>query len=230
MKIMFGGLSAMLLSAAMILSQSVAAASSCDSLMSLSLARTTITSTTTVAAGGFALPQGTPPGPPGTFTSYNTLPAFCRVHGVTKASADSHIEFEVWLPVSGWNGKCQGAGNGGFAGSIDYPDMAVALSAGYATSSTDTGHQGGGTDAKWALGHLEKIADYGHRAIHETAETAKAIIRTFYGMAPKHSYFSSCSNGGREALMEAQRYPADYDGIIAGAPAGFFTHITASFD
>src|SRR6202030_1878260 len=102
--------------------------------------------------------------------------------------------------------------------------LAQALATGYAASSTDTGHKGAATDARWALGHPEKILDFGYRAVHETAEQSKAIIRAFYGEAPKHSYFSSCSNGGRQALMEAQRFPADYDGIIAGAPGDSFTH------
>ena len=137
--------------------------------------------------------------------------------------------FEVWLPSSGWNGKYQGTGNGGFAGSIGYSALAGALSAGYATSSTDTGHEAANTDARWALGHPEKIVDYGYRAIHETAEKSKAIIQAFYGDSPKHSYFNGCSNGGRQALMEAQRYPADYDGIVAGAPANFLTHHVAGF-
>ena len=100
---------------------------------------------------------------------------------------------------------------------------------GYASSSTDTGHKGDATDARWALGHTEKIVDFGYRAVHETADKTKALVRAFYGEAAKHSYFSSCSNGGRQALMEAQRFPADYDGIIAGAPAASFTHIIASF-
>ena len=98
-----------------------------------------------------------------------------------------------------------------------------------ATSSTDTGHKGGGTDALWALGHPEKIIDYGYRAIHETSEKSKAVVRAFYGEGPQHSYFSSCSNGGRQALMEAQRYAADYDGLIAGAPSANFTRIAAGF-
>jgi feruloyl esterase len=100
---------------------------------------------------------------------------------------------------------------------------------GYASSSTDTGHQGGVTDARWALGHVEKIVDFGYRAVHETADKSKTIVRAFYGSPAAHSYFSSCSNGGRQGLMEAQRYPEDYDGIISGAPAGSFTHITAGF-
>jgi feruloyl esterase len=130
-----------------------------------------------------------------------------------------------------------GVGNGGLAGSIYYapppdlsgsvPGVAQELAAGFAVSSTDTGHRAGQGDAKWALGHPEKIVDYGYRAIHETAEKSKAIIRAFYGMNPKGSYFDSCSNGGREALMEAQRFPSDYDGIIAGAPGYFATHLVA---
>jgi feruloyl esterase len=211
------------------------AAATCENLANLKLADTTITGAQLVAAGAFTPPVAPPNGL--ALVAYKALPAFCRVQGVIRPSSDSHIEFEVWLPASGWNGKYLGVGNGGFAGSIIYtagpagntPGLAQALATGYATSSTDTGHKGGGTDAKWALGHPEKIVDYGYRAVHETAEQSKAIIRAFYGEAPKHSYFSSCSNGGREALMEAQRYPADYDGIIAGAPAGPFTHILAAF-
>jgi feruloyl esterase len=203
------------------------AAATCDSLAALKLPGTTITSAKTVAAGAFTLPAGPPP--PALASSFKKLPDFCRVEGVLQPSSDSHIEFEVWLPAFGWNGKIQGAGNGGFAGSINYAGLTASVLGGYASSSTDTGHKGDATDARWALGHPEKIVDYGYRAIHETAEKSKAIIRAFYEEDVKHSYFSSCSNGGRQALMEAQRYPADYDGIIAGAPAGSFTHIVASF-
>jgi feruloyl esterase len=157
------------------------------------------------------------------------------VEGVIQPSSDSHIEFEVWLPSSGWNGKYLGVGNGGLGGSINYtaradsnaPDLAQAIASGYATSSTDTGHKGVNTDADWALGHLEKIIDYGYRAIHETAIASKAIVKAFYDGDPRESYFNSCSNGGRQALMEAQRYPADYNGIVAGDPAYFSTHQSA---
>jgi hypothetical protein len=142
-----------------------------------------------------------------------------------KPSADSDIKVEVWLPSSGWNSKFQGVGNGGFAGAIDYPALSDAVSRGYATAATDTGHEAGVTDAQWALNHPEKITDFGYRAIHETADHAKAVIKAFYGGAPKRSYFNSCSDGGREALMEAQRFPADYDGIVAGSPAGYWTHL-----
>jgi len=119
--------------------------------------------------------------------------------------------------VSGWNGKFRGQGNGGFAGYIDYEALAHAVALGYASGATDTGHAT--TDADWALGQPEKIVDYGYRGIHEMTAESKSIAEAFYGSAPRLSYFASCSNGGRQALMEAQRYPADYDGIIAGAPA-----------
>jgi feruloyl esterase len=204
------------------------AAATCDSLVGLKLPNTTITSAQTVAAGAFTLPPGVPASPFGA-PSFKKLPDFCRVEGVIQPSSDSHIEFEVWMPAFGWNGRYHGEGNGGFAGSINYGALADSVLNGYASSSTDTGHKGDATDARWALGHTEKIVDFGYRAVHETAENSKAIIHEFYGEDLKHSYFSSCSNGGRQALMEAQRYPADYDGIIAGAPAASFTHIIASF-
>jgi feruloyl esterase len=133
------------------------------------------------------------------------------------------------MPAVGWNGRYQGVGNGGFAGDISYPQLAAALSASYATASTDTGHRAGGTNAEWAFGHPEKIVDYGYRAIHLTAENAKALIRAFYGEPAKYAYFTGCSNGGRQALMEAQRFPDDYNGIIAGAPAANFTRTAALF-
>jgi feruloyl esterase len=132
---------------------------------------------------------------------------------------------EVWMPVSGWNGKFQGEGNGGFAGLIGYASLAGGLSRGFATAGTDAGHAAGPTDASWALGHPEKIIDFGYRGVHEMTLKAKAIVRAFYGKDPQHSYFGSCSDGGREALMEAQRYPEDYDGILAGAPANYWTHL-----
>ena len=175
-----------------------------------------------VAAGAFAPPSGSA-------AAFKGLPAFCRVQGVLKPSGDSNIEFEVWLPLSGWNGKYQGTGNGGFAGSIQYAALAAGVQNGYATSSTDTGHQGGVTDGEWALNHYEKIVDFGYRAVHETADASKAIVKAYYGGAAKRSYFAGCSHGGRQALMEAQRYPNDYDGIVAGAPANYLTHHVSGF-
>ena len=195
------------------------AAESCESLAKLDLASTSMSRAESVPAGSFTPPGG---------KAIPDLPAFCRVAGVIQPSSDSHIEFEVWMPTSGWNGKFQGVGNGGFAGAISYEQLGGVLAHGYATASTDTGHHAGGTDASWALKHPEKIADFGYRAIHETAVKAKAILTAFYGESPKRSYFSSCSNGGRQALMEAQRYPEDYDGIVAGAPANYWTHLLAN--
>jgi hypothetical protein len=204
------------------------APTSCADLKALSLGDASITQSASVPAGPFAVPAD-----PGAAEQTIPLPAFCRVQGVIAPTKDSHIEFEVWLPDAGWNGKYQGVGNGAFAGAIEYSNdlggLASALRTGYAAASTDTGHKGAGIDAGWALGHPEKVIDYGYRAIHETAEKSKAIIRAFYGEPAKHSYFSSCSTGGRQALMEAQRFPADYDGIIAGAPAANFTRILAAY-
>ena len=189
----------------------------CSALAQAAWANTTVTTATLVAAGEFT--------PPGANQPIRKTPAFCRLAGSIRPTADSDIRFEVWLPLStAWNRKFQGIGNGGYAGSIGYSALASAITHGYAAASTDTGHTGGG-DAKWALHHPEKTIDFGHRAIHETAVVAKAAIRHFYGAGPQRSYFNSCSNGGRQALMEAQRYPEDYDGIIAGAPANYWTHL-----
>jgi Tannase and feruloyl esterase len=149
---------------------------------------------------------------------------FCRVQGSIKPSPDSDIAFEVWLPPqAAWNGKYEGVGNGGFAGYVLYGAMDRALEAGYAVSATNTGHYGGDLEAGWALGHPEKITDFGWRGIHETASASKAVIEAYYAKPPARSYFAGCSDGGREALMEAQRFPKDYDGIVAGAPANFWT-------
>ncbi len=204
----------------------VLAAAPCESLAQVKAPNTTITKSEIVPAGAFVPAGGPADGQVG--FDYKKLPPFCRVQGVIQPSSDSHIEFEVWLPSSGWNGRYEGVGNGGFAGSIDYGAMADAVFNGYAAAGTDTGHKGGAINAQWALGHPEKIADFGYRAIHETADRAKTIIAAFYSARPKHSYFSSCSNGGREALMEAQRFPDDYDGILAGAPANYWTHLLAT--
>src|SRR5207248_10098582 len=95
---------------------------------------------------------------------------------------------------------------------------AVAINAGYPPVGTDTGHQGPITDASWALNNLERQLNFGYLAVHRTSEAAKAIVRSYYGSNETKSYFSGCSNGGRQAMMEAQRFPDDFDGIIAGAP------------
>lgn len=149
-----------------------------------------------------------------------------RVRGVARPTPKSHIIFELWLPENGWNGRYYQLGNGGFAGNIDYPSLAADAARGNAVAVTDTGHGGGsgdGFDARWAAGEPERVADYGHRSIKATSDAARALIDAYYGRPPAHCYFVGCSNGGRQALMAAQRYPDDWDGIIAGAPANRWT-------
>jgi feruloyl esterase len=129
-------------------------------------------------------------------------------------SADSDIRVEVWLPQAGWNHKIQATGNGGLGGAIPYPEMAAAVSAGYAVAGTDTGHVG--SNADFIAGHPEKLVDFAYRAVHEMTVTAKAMVAAHYGAQAARSYFSSCSTGGRQALIEAQRFPDDFDGLVAG--------------
>ncbi len=193
----------------------------CDSLAALALPNTKITLAQLVPAGTFTLPPS--PLPTQTTPSFKDVPTFCRIVAEAAPTPDSDIKIEVWMPATGWNGKFRGQGNGGFAGVIDYPGMGAAVKRGYATAGTDTGHTT--TDAAWALGHAQKVIDFGYRGIHEMTTKARAIIDAFYGSNPQHSYFASCSDGGREALMEAQRFPEDYDGILAGAPANYWTHL-----
>ncbi len=151
--------------------------------------------------------------------------AFCRVTLRLTPTADSSIRTELWLPApQHWNGKFQGVGNGGLAGDIPHDSLAAGLRRNYATAATDTGHDNAAGVGRFAQGHPEKIVDYGHRAIHLTAVAGRAITAAYYGRAPRHSYFVGCSQGGQEALMEAQRYPADYDGIVAGDPDYNQTH------
>ncbi len=196
-----------------------AAAASCDALAGMKVGDASVT-----AAGNISPPFSIVGQVPAKVVSLS-LP-FCRVEGTIRPTADSDIRFELWLPpAAAWNSKYQGLGNGGFAGSIQYEPISWALEAGYAVSGTDTGHVGSAIDARWAPGHPEKVVDFGWRAIHETAATSKAIIEAYYGRAPAHAYFSGCSDGGREALMEAQRFPEDYDGIVAVAPANFWTQV-----
>jgi len=197
----------------------------CEALAKLTLPNTTITSAQLVAAGQFA-PPGANPAPPGNPSPFANLPAFCRVAATLTPSADSDIKIEVWMPVADWNGKFQGVGNGGWSGAIGYGPLAAALRRGYAAASTDTGHSGG--SASFALGHPEKLTDFAWRAGHEMTVQAKAIVAVFYGNGPRLSYWTGCSSGGKQGLTEAQRFPADYDGIVAGAPANFWTHLMFS--
>ena len=189
---------------------------SCDTLASLALPDTTITSAQLVAAGKFTPPghgQGKAKGP----NPYVDLPEFCRVMATLKPTSDSDIKVEIWLPAAVWNGKFQAVGNGGWAGVISYSAMADAIRVGYASASTDTGHVGGrGT---FALDHPEKLIDFSWRSEHDMTVKAKAVIQAFYGKAARLSYWNGCSTGGRQGLKEAQMFPDDYDAIIAGAPA-----------
>jgi hypothetical protein len=203
-------------------------APSCPRLAKLALPHAKITAAERIAPGTYAPMTTMTPWTAGDAALYKSLPAFCRIAVEAQPSADSDIKVEIWMPESDWNGKFQGRGNGGFAGEIDYHGLAMAVHQGYASAGTDTGHSAGGTDARWALNHPEKITDFGFRAIHEMTLTAKAVMNEFYSHHLQHSYFSSCSNGGRQALMEAQRFPADYDGIVAGAPANYWTHLLTS--
>jgi feruloyl esterase len=208
----------------------------CESLMSLKIPNATITAAADVGAGAFVAPaaargandeaaQGRAGGAAaaggagaggGSGNPYANAPAFCRVQATLKPTPDSDIKAEVWLPAT-WNTKYQAVGNGGWAGTVSYPAMAAAVTSGYATASTDTGHTGGTAD--FALGHPEKLKDFGYRAIHETTVFAKQVIDKFYSTAPTISYFNGCSTGGRQAITEAQRYPSDFNAIVAGASA-----------
>ncbi len=194
------------------------AAAACEDLVRLQRPATTVTAAQAVAAGAFTPPAAGGRGRGGPAAQiYPRLPAFCRVAVTLTPSSDSDIKVEVWLPMSGWNGKFQAVGNGGMAGTIPYAAMAAALNAGYATGGTDTGHVGNNAD--FVPGHPEKLVDFAYRAIHEMTVASKAVIQAHYGGPPKRSYFNGCSQGGRQGITSAQRYPEDFDGIIAGASA-----------
>jgi feruloyl esterase len=193
----------------------------CEKLVELHLPSTTIVSAAMIPEGPYAVPGGAGPA--------ITLPGRCEVNGVIRPTSDSEIKFALWLPPSGWNGRYRQQGNGGWAGSIVYPALFEPLRRGYAVAATDGGHEASGLSADWAIGHPEKLIDFGYRAVHETSVQAKAIVRAFYGREIERSYFDGCSDGGREALMEAQRYPGDFNGILAGAPANNWSRLFTAF-
>ena len=179
------------------------AAVPCESISWLKLAGTTITSAQAAPAAA-------------------AIPALCRVQATLRPTSDSEIKIEVWMPETAkWNGKFMGVGNGGWAGRISTPALAAALRRGYATASTNTGHEvsEAAPQGSFAMGHPEKLVDFAYRAVHEMTVKAKLIVAAYYGEGPKLSYWNGCSTGGRQGLKEAQRFPADYEGIIAGAPA-----------
>src|SRR6059036_871403 len=197
---MLGALAAVLLAGLLAAAPAHAlTAAQCAALTGLSVPSTTITSATVVPAGG-------------------GLPEYCRVQG----HVDTEINFELRLPTTTWNGKFYHAGGGGFVGSI--PTSTTALTRGYAVIGTDTGHVGDGPfppalDGSWASNHPEAQINFGHRAVHVVTVAGKRILHAFYGRHERLAYFEGCSNGGRQAMQEAERYPTDFDGIIAGAPA-----------
>jgi feruloyl esterase len=198
---------------------------SCASLANQKLDKVTIDSAVFVnEPQGFPLPQT--PGMFGTPAGMKTTAQFCRIVGFIEPVQNSHIGFEVWLPpAEKWNNRYFGVGNPAFEGAIKYQGLAGAVEKGYATASTDTGHQDPGH--KWGMGQPEKLIDWTHRAVHETTVVAKQFIKAYYGKPQKYAYWDNCHNGGRQGLTEAQLYPQDFDGIIAGDPAYYLTHLQA---
>lgn len=155
-----------------------------------------------------SLADGTAPRP--------DLPAHCRVRGRIEPT----IQFEVWLPDPlAWNGRFLGVGGGGYAGDVNFGPMALRLNQGYATASTDTGHAG--NSFGW-LSDASVLRDFAYRAIYEMSSKAGVVVASFYARPADYRYFNGCSLGGRQGLMEAQRFPDDYDGIVAGAPVNAF--------
>jgi feruloyl esterase len=196
-------------SVGMLAAATSAGAATCESLASLTLPNVTITAAQTIPAGNYTAANG---------QTFSNLPTFCRVAAMATPTSQSDINFEVWMPPAGtWNGIFRGEGSGGSAGAITFSLMANAIQREYATMSNDNGHTG----SNWSFSlQPERVVDFGHRAQHVTTVAAKAIIKAFYRRGPEFSYFYGCSQGGHHGLMEAQRYPDDYDGIVAGAFAG----------
>ena len=191
----------------------------CGDLTSFSIMEGTVTSASLVETGAFTppvAPGGRAPSRASVTRTYGGLPAFCRVIATLRPTNDSNITVEVWMPLSGWNGKYQAVGNGAFRGSISHSAMAAALANGYATSSTDTGHIG--NTAEFGLDHPEKVVDFGWRSLHLMAVLTKEVIAAHYDESLRYSYWNGCSAGGRQAMKMAQAFPEDFDGIVAGAP------------
>jgi Tannase and feruloyl esterase len=191
----------------------------CAALTRLELGHVDLGAAKMIGRGAFVAPD----------ESRHELPAFCRVQGEARPTRDSQIRFELWLPTNEWNGRYYQLGNGGFGGTISYELMAGELRRGNAVAATDTGHAGDAFDASWALGHPEKIIDYGWRSLKETSDAARALVRAYYGVDAGRRYFVGCSNGGRQALLLAQRFPTEWDGVLAGAPALNWTRQLAAF-
>jgi feruloyl esterase len=196
-------------------------ATACTGLAAQSLPHTSIKTAEPITNGSFT--------PPGSTNALSNLPPFCRVAGVIAPTNESEIRFEVWLPLENWNGRFAGVGNGGWAGVLSYGPLADQLRRGYAGASTNTGHEAapGLNMAQFAFEKPQQLIDFAYRSHHETAVAAKALVQAFYGKPQERSYFIGCSSGGYEGLMEAQRFPSDYDAILAGAPANNWTRLMA---
>ena len=196
----------------------------CEDLTQLAFEGNTTVTAATMITSGTLVTQ--------TNITLTNLPPFCRVQGVSRPTADSNIYYEVWLPTA-WNGKFLSSGEGGYAGALNYTRRGLdggldeIVRRGYATTSTDTGHVA--SDTWWAVGHPERAIDYLYRSKHLVTVAAKALIAAYYGRPASYSYFNSCSNGGRQALQEAQLFPDDYDGYVVGAPWNFQSHSNAGF-
>jgi hypothetical protein len=204
--------------AAIVGANSGRAADACASLKELKIEDATITAAESVPAGSFTA---------GDSKSYANLPAFCRVTAILSPVHDSAIRIEMWLPQDGWKGVFEGTGNGGFGGRFIYPVLAAGLRRGYAVINTDQGTvPATALNGDDLVGHPVKWRDWGFRSTHLMTVAGKQIASAFYGKESSHAYFTGCSTGGQQALVEAQLYPADYDGIVAGAPVVNRTHRT----
>ena len=194
-------------------------ASGCAALSTTQMDRVQILAAEDIPAGEFTTPaQASAPA-----TTY-TVPAFCRITAIIGAQAQT----EVWLPRDNWTGRFMGLGNGGLVGSVMYANMVGILSAGMAVVSSDLGHQSTGDDASWALGRPDLLEDFGFRITHEMSVLGQALTAAYYGRPADFRYFAGTSAGGRQALMEAQRYPDDYDGIVVGTPANNMSKLFAN--
>lgn len=198
----------------------------CASLAAIRIPDARVVSAASIVAGQFTPPPGAP-SVPGLALRMARMPAFCRVEAVATPTPDSKINIEIWLPMGNWNGRFLGTGNGGSAGSIAYAmGMIEGLKRGFAVANTDMGT---GPDINLLEQHPERWADFGHRSTHEMTRIAKAMVSAFYDVSSFRSYFEGCSTGGQQALVTAQRYPDDYDGILAGAPGNNRTHSSSYF-
>jgi feruloyl esterase len=202
----------------------LALAKSCDtsSLAALPLNQAKVVSASLVAAGSYT--------PPGSTSALSSLPAFCRITGIATPTSDSLIKFELWVPADQWNGKLVATGNGGYSPALSYGDMAYAMREGYAVLGGDTGHQSSDpSDMLFAVGHPEKIVDWGMRSVHAITVPGKQILSDLMARPASQAYYYGCSTGGHQAYAEVQRYPDDFDGVIAGDPGNNRVALNAEF-